>query len=281
MSNLAVWNNEQMAEIRKIFAPTLTDLEFQNFVGLGKSLGLNPFNREIWAVKYNNQCSIFVGRDGYRKVAQQTAEYDGMISDAIYSNDSFEVLDSIPKHTYKLSDRGNLVGAYCVVYRKNVKVAYFKFIELKEYVGTTPIWKSKPATMIIKVAEAQALRGCFQAVFEGTYDESENWTKREAPIADEAPNAIFKNLAPEDLKATQNKGVIEMYNYAVELAKLTNGDPFDEIFEKSLTGGQGITILIFNELDTYIASERGDAYKKWIAFTTKNLVKALQDKKGV
>lgn len=75
---LAMWDNkEQLQEIRKLFAPKLTDTEFQFFIGLGKASRLNPFTKEIWAVKYgtdkdgnDNPAQVFIGRDGYRKAAQ-------------------------------------------------------------------------------------------------------------------------------------------------------------------------------------------------------------------
>lgn len=276
IESLTIWQSEKLASIKDIFAPTLTNLEFENFVELGKSLGLNPFNREIWAVKYQEKCSIFVGRDGYRKVAQQTKEYDGMISDAIYSNDSFEVVDSKPKHSYQLKDRGFLVGAYCIVFRKNIQAPYFKFVELKEYLGVSPLWKSKPATMIIKVAEAQALRSSFQSVFKGTYDESEI----ESFEQEELKEPITLQKSDDPLKNVRSKNIIELYNYAYELATLKNGDVFDEIAEKSKKGDWFISKEMFLDLENQLKTDTKGLWLKAIDYTTSQLAKALQDKKG-
>lgn len=174
---LEVWN--KINEIRKVFAPNLSDKEFIFFVELGKSLGANPFKREIWAVKYdkNQPAQIFLGRDFYRKKAQELPNYNGHIVDAVYENDEFEVVNGQPKHRYSLKNRGKLIGAYCVVYRKDTENPYFVYVDFNEYNKGFSNWKSMPATMIKKVAEAQALRGAFQGVFAGTYDESEQWEK--------------------------------------------------------------------------------------------------------
>jgi phage recombination protein Bet len=170
-----LWSKDSYDKIRKMFAPQLTHDEFGLFVGLGKSLGANPFTREIWAVKYgNSQAQIFLGRDFYRRKAQEQPEYKGHQVDVIYSNDTFKMVNGKPEHSYSLADRGSIVGAYCIVYRANNE-PYFLTVEFSEYTTGKALWKDKPATMIKKVAEAQGLRGAFQGVFAGTYDQSEEW----------------------------------------------------------------------------------------------------------
>src|SRR5690349_6155899 len=90
---MMMWNDEaQLKTIKDMFAKKTTHDEFQIFVQLGIATGLNPFLREIWAVKYgDNAAQIFVGRDGYRKIISRNPNYDGHIVDAVYSNDEFNV----------------------------------------------------------------------------------------------------------------------------------------------------------------------------------------------
>lgn len=177
-SSPAVWDNAE--KIRGLFAPSLTNEEFQMFIGLGANLGANPFMREIWAIKYGSSpASIFLGRDFYRKKAQEQETYDGHTVDAVYSNDKFEVNNGKPSHSYTPGNRGEIVGAYCTVHLKNTKVPYFVFVEFGEYNTGKSNWAKMPATMIKKVAEAQALRGAFQGVFSGTYSEAEQWIEVE------------------------------------------------------------------------------------------------------
>lgn len=191
-----VWNKDRLVDVFSYLKnqnTLLTKEEFITYVEIGRVTGLNPFLREIWAVKYANKpASIFIGRDGYRKSAQRSRDYEYHSVDAVYSNDVFSVVDGVVEHSYNLKDRGELLGAYCIVKRKKAGKPMFNYVELKEYyLGNKnedgsikktkfgdmkpTIWDLKPATMIKKVAEAQGLRGAFQELFAGTYEESENW----------------------------------------------------------------------------------------------------------
>ena len=174
-----IWSKDSYSKIRKMFAPQLTNDEFSIFVGLGKSLGANPFTREIWCIKYgNSEAQIFLGRDFYRRKAQEQPQYKGHQVDAIYSNDEFKMANGKPEHSYSLQDRGELIGAYALVYRSDNE-PFFLTVKFSEYTTGKALWNQKPETMIKKVAEAQALRGAFQGVFAGTYDQSEEWVDEE------------------------------------------------------------------------------------------------------
>lgn len=174
---LVNWNDPTMQmQIKETYGKGLNEGEWKLFVGLGVATGLNPFLREIWAVKYGaNPASVFIGRDGYRRSAQNHPEYEYHFTDAVYSNDVYKVVNGEVTHEYTLKNRGDLVGAYCIVKRKNASKPAITFVDLKEYVQTFGVWKTKPATMIKKVSEAQGLRASFQELFAGTYEESENW----------------------------------------------------------------------------------------------------------
>ena len=170
---MEIWSG--VDKIKPLFAPDLTDIEFKFFCGLGITLGANPFKREIWAVKYDKTkpAQIFCGRDFYRKKAQEQPDYNGHIAEAIYANDAFSVENGMPNHKFTLADRGELIAAYFMGWRKNVDKHYYHLVKFSEYNKSQSTWKSMPETMIKKVAEAQGLRMMFQGVFEGTYDESE------------------------------------------------------------------------------------------------------------
>ena len=194
---LMMWENkEQLQEIRKLFAPKLSDSEFQFFVGLGKASRLNPFTREIWAVKYQESqpAQVFIGRDGYRKAAQAHPEYDFHQADAVYENDEYEVINGEVHHKYKLNNRGKLIGAYCVAKRHKSSRPIYVFCELSEYSTGRSLWNNqtgKPATMIKKVAESQCLRACFQDLLGGTYGEEEEWEEKSEKKA-ESPRPTFQ-----------------------------------------------------------------------------------------
>ncbi len=210
---MKIWEDKtSLAEIRKIYAKDATDFEFSCLVGLGKATDLNPFLREIWLVKYKDYpAQIFIGRDGYRKTAQKNKDYDYHQSDAVYENDNFEVIDGAVRHAYKLVNRGSLVGAYCVVQRHGSSRPMYVYVPLQEYnSGSNPVWKSKPSTMIKKVAEAQALRATFQEQLGGTYDDSEDWSAKRDLIKIESTNGISQTERAKQSYKTR-KGLTNEY----------------------------------------------------------------------
>ena len=232
-NTLALWDNsEQLQEIRKLFAPKLSDIEFQIYVGLGKSTNLNPFLKEIWAVKFGKDkdgnelpAQIFIGRDGYRKAAQSHPEYDFHQSDAVYENDKFDVNNGVINHTYGLTNRGKLIGAYCMTKRKSASKTQFVFCELEEYTTGQALWAEvqwkdnkyggkykqggKPATMIKKVAESQCLRLAFQDMFAGTYDEVEDFRQDADSIIDhDTGKKTNKADIVNKMKSSKNAPVI-------------------------------------------------------------------------
>ena len=180
-----VWTAENYQTIKDCFAKGVTDSEFKVFVEIGKRCNLNPFLKEIWCVKYgNNPASIFVGRDGYRKAAQAHPEYEHHEAHSVYSNDSLQYDNDtgFVKHEMGgLTDRGDLIGAYSLVRRKGVARPFFRFVYFSEYTTGQSLWKSKPDTMIIKVAEAQGLKMAFQDIFAGTHSEAEQWKEKAQP----------------------------------------------------------------------------------------------------
>lgn len=174
---LAMWNDEsKLVEIRKIYAPKLSDGEFKAFVEMGISCGLNPFLREIWAVKYDGSApaQIFIGRDGYRKIISRNECFEGLITESVCANDEFnvDIVKGEVKHIPNIKDRGKLIGAYCIIYMKGVKIPYYVFVPIEEYNTGRSVWKDKPHTMIKKVAECQCIRMADQTCA-GTYSDDE------------------------------------------------------------------------------------------------------------
>jgi phage recombination protein Bet len=177
-TELDIWECPlQLKEIKEVFCKDLTTIEFNAYVGMGKATGLNPFLRELWAVKYdkNKPASIFIGRDGYRLAAQRHPAYEHHQCDAIYENDDFSVEDCIPKHHYNLKNRGKLLGAYATLRLKTSPKVFYVFVNLKEYDKGQSNWNSMKETMIKKVAESQVFRMGLQGMFAGSYHEAEQY----------------------------------------------------------------------------------------------------------
>lgn len=193
LKEINIWNNpDKLKEIREVLFSHISSDEFDILIGIGKATNLNPFLREIWAVKYGSgPANIFIGRDGYRKAAQSQAEYDFHYTECVCKNDEFEVVDGVISHKFKFADRGELLGAYCIVRKRHSSQSVYSIVDFKEYNKKQSVWISMPKVMIQKCAEAVALRMAFQGVFSGTYSEAEEWEDKPKQVLKVNPKSVI------------------------------------------------------------------------------------------
>lgn len=159
------WTKE-LQLVKDISAKGCTDTEFKLLVYTAKLYGLDPLKKEIWAIKYGSSpANIMAGRDGFLSIAHRSGKFNGM------------------KTEFKPSEKTEVPGiktagidmdstATCTVYRKDMANPISVTVQMREYYNmVNPVWKSKPITMLCKVAEAQALRKSFNV--SGLYDPDE------------------------------------------------------------------------------------------------------------
>ena len=152
-----------------------SDSELAMLVTMAKHQNLNPFLKEIYFIKYGTAPAQFVvSRDAYRKRAQKDPNFNGIKAGVIVENEdgSIEKLDGAFKKKTQV-----LIGAWCEVQMKNldfpiyVAVSYDEYVQMKNGQPNS-MWSNKPMTMLVKVAESQALRLAFPDM-SGTYSEEE------------------------------------------------------------------------------------------------------------
>lgn len=155
------FSTNEVALIKNIAAPKCTDDEFKLLLYQAKTYGLDPLLKQIWAVKYTDSkpASIFAGRDGFLTIAHRSGAFDGMES-------GFRV------------EGTNVIG-WAKVYRKDMTHPFCVEVNMKEYNRNQGTWLTHPNTMIVKVAEAQALRKAFQ--ISGIYSPDEMPEPQEKP----------------------------------------------------------------------------------------------------
>jgi recombinational DNA repair protein RecT len=159
----------QVGIVKNQVAKGTTNTELAFFLMQAKSLGLNPFNKEIWCYKdHRGNMLIFTGRDGFLAKAQKDPRYNGIRSGCIRENDEYAI--DIPNgridHRIKgsLAARGQIVGAYALVFMVDrstgVKMETgMVYVPWENYKKDSPgPWKSHPDEMLIKVAESHALK---------------------------------------------------------------------------------------------------------------------------
>ena len=165
VGDMSGYSPNEVAVIQQNVAKGTTGTELAYFLNVCKTMKMNPFNKEVWCYKDNRgNLLIFAGRDGFLSKAQQNPLYNGLRSCEVRENDdwSIDVANGKIKHeiTKSQKERGQIIGAYCIVFRKEGEPT-IEFSDFETYNKGFSAWKTHPAEMIKKVAESHALKKAF------------------------------------------------------------------------------------------------------------------------
>lgn len=220
----------------------VTNKEAVMFLSLCRYQHLNPFIREAYLVKFgDNPATMIVGKDVLLKRAMRAEKFKGLQAGVIIvSNGEF-----IEREGTFVLDSETLVGGWAKVYLKDYETPFYSSVSLKEYSTGKSNWASKPATMIRKVALAQALREAFPEEMSSLYDQ----TEMDKEVLDATGNEIEVDETPVETLAEpiDKSKVIEP---TPEVAKPVQGNVGgqagieDIMFPESL-GGNGKSDLPF------------------------------------
>lgn len=164
-------------------ADLTSDQELVFFMNTCKMQGLNPLvNGEVYLIKYSKDdpAQMVVGKDAYLRRAFSNPDY-------LFKNDGITVKrgnDIIQKEGCCVYPGETLIGGWCRVtfMRQGKERTAFKEVALAEYNKNMANWKSKPATMINKVAVSQCVRDAFPKDYEGLYSEEEMVASGAIPV---------------------------------------------------------------------------------------------------
>jgi phage recombination protein Bet len=154
-------------------AEKVTAQEVVMFMNLCKFQHLNPFLHEAYLIKYGNKdATLIVGKAAFEKRATRCERYRGFEAGIMIINANGE----LERRIGMLVLHGEtLVGGWADVYVEGFEKPVTSVVSLDEYIGRkgdgsiNAQWRSKPATMIRKVAKVQALREAFPEDFCGMY----------------------------------------------------------------------------------------------------------------
>ena len=151
----------------------LSEQQTKQFLAVAGAFGLNPWKREVYAVTFKTkngvEMSIVTGYETYIKRAEMNPNYDGY---DIEFKGGFERKNITKQGDYgpytvsELVPNGD-VSCICTVYRKDRSHPIREEVFFDEYDQKNSMWKTKPRTMLKKVAIVSAFRKAFPFDFGG------------------------------------------------------------------------------------------------------------------
>lgn len=172
------------------------------FMATCRARGLNPLAGDCYMTVYRNRqtgqksVSTVVSKDYFVRTAASQESFDGLDSGVVvYKPRTGEMEERVGTIVGKNSEQ--LVGGWAAVYDKRRSHPTKVTVALSEYDTGKSLWKSKPATMIRKVALVQALRETYPAQFGGVYDRDEMPDEMPPAPVQEPSVAPMPEPAPE------------------------------------------------------------------------------------
>lgn len=232
-------------------AEFVSDQEIVFFMNTCRSQGLNPLvNGEVYLIKYSKDdpAQIVVGKGTY---LQRATEHPDFLhkEDGIVIRRGQEIIQKEGCCPYPGEE---LLGGWCrITYKRGGKEqTAYKEVALAEYNKGMANWKSKPATMINKVAVSQCCREAFPRDFRGTYSEDEMVAGGAIPadftVLDDTPG---DDPEPEDPVITQEQRQ-DLFKIAHDYfgPKAGNECLLNLIKGHGLTSTNGMTVSVYNEV---------------------------------
>lgn len=196
----------------------VTDQEVGMFMALCKHQRLNPFLREAYLIKYGDKqpATMVVGKEAFLKRAVRNERYQGHETGLIEG----DKIDNL-RAWAKVHVKGYKVPV-------SIEVDYSEYVGLKDIwgiadgknqkIGTEPNrqWKSKPRTMLRKVALLQALREAFPEDLGGMYGREEVDIDLPTETVETVASAGTEPRAKTEPSTSQRKMTASEYQSAVD-----------------------------------------------------------------
>jgi phage recombination protein Bet len=211
---LRTYDPDAIALIKRTIAKDATDDELRLFILQCQRTGLDPFARQINAIKRGGRLSIETSIDGFRLIAERSGKYAGQLGP--WWADGSQTWREL--WLGKDPPRAAKVG----VLRHDFKEPLYAIARWESYAQSTPPWARMPDLMLAKCAESLALRKAFPQELSGLYTADEGETV--------GPADVGVDTSPAAARAVLLQGAVEVPDAAPPTREL-DGVPLEEWHE--------------------------------------------------
>jgi len=213
-SSLALWTPEQTQLISTTIAPGCSVDELRLFAYACQRTGLDPFSKQIYAIKRGGKMTIQAGIDGLRSIAERTGQLDG--SETYWCGEDGQWAD------VWLGNKPP-AAAKTIIHRKGASHPFVGVARFADYNAGQGLWSKMPAAMIAKCSEALALRKAFPADLSGVYstDEMDQAVEPVAVTTTAAPTPALPAKAGDAKVFAAGKAAIAKADSLTKLEEVT------------------------------------------------------------
>lgn len=205
------YNPAQVELIKRTVAAGCSNDELALFLEVCRGSGLNPFMKQIYAIKRGDKMTVQTGIDGYRLLAARTGDLAG-IDDATYDQETEE------HPTWASVTVWRFVRGQRVPF--TAKARWREYAQVNRDGNPSGLWGKMPYLMLAKCAESLALRKAFPAELSGVYtaeemEQADNPTSVPAAYVEATPAAAAQSTQPAPDRVSRALGdtvVLQLLN---------------------------------------------------------------------